>query len=175
MGIIKKDDVNTRYFKFRLESESSYYTIPQSVTDGTDVISFSSNWVKQNIPGSTEPMVAFNYTDAPTLTINLKFHEDMWRDANMNTSGYMLAVNKFASLVYPGANGAIIKPPYVKFSYDMSTYRGYFTNVRITQSGPIRNGYRPYCEVVGSFVVIKKYAPTQAGVKGTGFRSYFGN
>lgn len=174
MGIMKKDDINTRYFKFRLETETSYYTIPQSVADGTDVITFSSNWTKQNIPGSTEPMVAFNYNDAPTLNINLKFHEDMWREAGLATTGYLEAINKFASIVYPGANGAIIKPPYVKFSYDLSTYRGYFTNIRINQSGPIRNGYRIYCEINGSFVVIRKYAPTQLGVK-SGFRSYFGN
>lgn len=172
--IIKKDDVNTRYFKFRLDDETTYVTIPQTITDGTDVISFSTNWTKQNLPGSTEPMVAFNYTDAPTLNINLKFHEDMWRDANLATSGYMTAINKFASLAYPGAKGSIISPPYVKFSYDQSTYRGYFTNIRINQSGPIRNGYRPYCEITGSFVVIRKYSPTQAGVK-AGYRAYFGN
>lgn len=169
-----KDNQNTRFFKFRLESDSESKTsvIPQTVGDGSDVFQVASSWSKVNLPGSTEPMVAFNYVDAPTLTINIKFHEDMWREANLNPSGYLDVINKFISLSYPGASGQIIKPPYVIISFDNYTYRGYFTSIRINQSGVMRNGYKNMCEVSGSFIVIKKYAPKQLEIA-SGFRAYF--
>lgn len=173
-SVFKGDTKNTKYFKFKLENENITYTIPQTVIDGSDTIQFVTSWYKQNIPGSTEPMVAYNYTDNPVVNINLKFHEDMWREANLDTDGYKDVINKFASLVYPSNNGQIIKPPYCLIYYDEYVYRGYFSNIRINQSGVVRNGYKTTCEISSTFNIIKKYAPIQSGV-GSGFRTYFSN
>lgn len=166
-----KNTLNTRFFKFKLEAEGTTYTIPQSVNDGSDVIQFQSNWTQTNISGSTEPNVAFNYVSAPTMNINLKFHEDMWRECGLKQSGYKNVINKFASMIYPSGKSTI-KPPYCLIYFDNFTYRGYFTSIRINQSGVMRNGYKTTCEISSTFVVIKKYAPTQLGVA-SGFRTYF--
>lgn len=166
-----KNTLNTRFFKFKQESTSKTYVIPQSVNDGSDVIQFQSNWSRLNIQGSTEPIVAFNYVDAPSININLKFHEDMWRECGLNQSGYKEVIDKFASMIYPSGK-TTIKPPYCFVYYDNFTYRGYFTNIRINQYGVMRNGYKTMCEINSTFTVIKRYAPTQSGIA-SGFRSYF--
>lgn len=165
------------YFRFKLEGESKETVIPQTVNDGSDTVSFASSWSKQNLPGSTEPIVAFNYADAPTLNINLKFSEDMWREAGLPQKGYLEAINKFASLVYPSLDNSdkgTIKSPYCLVYIDRYVYRGYFTNIRINQSGVIRNGYKTTCEITSSFVIIKKSSPIQNEV-GNNFRIYFGD
>lgn len=164
--------LNTRFFKFKLENESVVYTIPQTTTDGSDTVQFTTSWSKTNLPGSTEPIVAFNYTDNPVVNINLKFHEDMWQDAGLDKSGYLQVINKFASLAYPGSKGQIIIPPYVFVYIGNYVYRGYFTNIRINQSGIVRNGYKTTCEITSTLNVIKRYAPTQLGVSYQ-FRTYF--
>ena len=171
MAIKKPDYAN--YFRFKLENENIIYTIPQNVNDGSDTVQFSTNWSKLNLPGSTEPMVAFNYTDAPTINVNLKFHEDMWQEAGLDRSGYLNTIAKFASLAYPGSQGQKIVPPYVLVYIDNYVYRGYFTSIRINQSGMIRNGYKTTCEISSSLVVIRRYAPTQLGVSNR-FRVHFG-
>ena len=165
---------NTRFFKFKLENDLSntIYIIPQTTVDGSDTIQFNVNWSRQNLPGSTEPMVAYNYTDAPTANINLKFHEDMWAECGLNISGYLDVINKFAALAYPSTQGSVIKPPYVMLYFNNYVYRGYFTSIRVNQSGVIRNGHKTTCEITSSFVIIKKYAPQQKGVA-NGFRLYF--
>lgn len=174
-SVITKDQLNSRYFKFRIEGDRiRTYKIPQSVTDGTDTVQFSANWSKQNIPGSTEPMVAFNYVDNPVININLKFHQDMWREAGLDVTEYQEIINVFASLIYPMDRGQKISPTYVLVYIDSYVYRGYFTNIRINQSGILRNGIRTSCEISSTFNIIKKYSPTQSGVAG-GFRTYFGN
>lgn len=166
------DSLNTSYFKFRLESEGITYTIPQDVNDGSDIIQFQSNWTKENISGSTEPMVAFNYVDAPQVNINIKFHEDMWREAGLPISGYQTVISKFASMIYPGAQGEIIKPPYCRVYIGKYVYRGYFTSIRINQSGMIRRGYKTTCEISSTFTIIKTYSPKQSEIS-SGFRQYF--
>lgn len=163
---------NGQNFKFRLESENVTYSIPQSVVDGSDTVQFTSSWSKQNVSGSTEPMVAFNYVDNPTVNVNLKFHEDMWREAGLDTSGYQEVISKFAAMIYPGVKGQKITPPYSLVYIDEYVYRGFFTNIRINQYGVIRNGYKTSCEISSTFNIIKRYAPMQTGV-GTGFRTYF--
>lgn len=174
MPIPMTDSQETKFFKFRLENEETTYVIPQTINDGTDVVQISSSWSKQNLPGSTEPMVAFNYVDSPNVNINLRFHEDMWRDANLDPANYRVVINKFASLIYPGEKGSIIQPPYCMIYTGDYVYRGYFTSIRINQSGIIRNGYKTTCEISSSFTIIRKYSPTQLGV-GSSFRTYFGN
>lgn len=170
-----KETNNTKFFKFRLESETDACVIPQSVNDGSNTFQVSANWTKQNLPGSTEPMVAFNYTDAPTINFNLKFHQDMWRDAGLDIKGYQEAVNKFVSLAYPGAQGQIIKPPYCIVYDSGAVYRGYFTSIRVTQSGPIRDGLKVICEINSSFTVIRKYAVVQSTLASNGYKVYFSN
>ena len=166
------DSINTKFFKFKLENEDKIYVIPQTINDGSDTIQFSANWSKLNLPGSTEPMVAFNYTDAPVTNVNLKFHEDMWQEANLDKSGYLDVINKFASLSYPGSKNQTIVPPYVMIYIDNYVYRGYFTNIRINQYGLIRNGYKIMCEISSAFTIIKRYAPIQLDVASK-FRVYF--
>lgn len=196
------NSINTKYFEFKLENESETYIIPSTTVDGSDTIQFSTNWTQLNISGSTEPMVAYNYTNAPTVNINLKFHEDTFQEAGLGYgdgllqgSPYLAVINKFASLAYPSEKGEIIVPPYVYIYLGFYVYRGFFTNIRINQSGVIRNGYKTTCEINGNFTIIKKYAPRQTDVLGgssvfvsgynanknvkkslmaTGFRVYFG-
>lgn len=174
MPINIRNSINTRFFKFKFEGEDGYFTIPQDVTDGSDTIQFSSNWTKQNLPGSTEPMVAFNYVDNPTININLKFHEDMFRDAGYNigyNGEYRRVIGAFARMVYPSAKGAIITPPYVYIYMGQYVYRGYFTSIKINQYGIVRNGYKTSCDITGTFNIIKKTSPTQNGM--FNFRVYF--
>lgn len=173
------------YFKFRFENESKTYVIPQDVKDGSDVIQFQSNWTKENLQGSTEPIVAFNYVDAPQVNINIQFHADMWNEAGFDLQPniyptYEETINALASLVYPGGT-EYIEPPYCIISYGNYVYRGYFTNVRINQSGVIRevvtsdgatHSYKTLCELNSTFVIIKKTAPKRLALV-KGFRTYF--
>lgn len=172
MPIPMKNSENTKYFKFRVEGDSTTYTIPQTVNDGSDTIQFQSNWTKTNLPGSTEPMVAFNYVDAPTVAVNIKFHEDMWREVGLAISGYRQVISKFVAMIYPGEQGQIIRPPYCIIEIADAVYRGYFTNIRVNQSGIVRNGYKTTCEISGNFTIIKKYRPIYSGVANN-FRTYF--
>ena len=172
MSVFIGNTTNTKYFSFQFDGEDTIYTIPQTLNDGSDTVQFSSNWTKLNLPGSTEPMVAFNFVDAPTVPIQLKFHEDMWREAGLNPSGYRNVINKFVSLIYPGENGEIIRPPYCMLYVNDAVYRGYFTSIRVNQYGIIRNGYKTSCEISASFTIIKRTAPKRLGVS-NGFRVYF--
>lgn len=172
MAMAIQENENNRFFRFKLENENKIYVIPQTVNDGSDTIQFSTSWSKLNIPGSTEPMVAYNYTDAPVVNINLKFHEDMWKDAGLNVEGYSEVINKFASLAYPGSRGQVIIPPYVMVYIGTYVYRGYFSNIRINQSGLIRHGHKTICEISSSFTIIRRYAPVQLEVANK-FRTYF--
>lgn len=185
-----KDNDKFNFFRFKVEGENVQYIIPQSVRDGTDTINFTSNWESINLPGSTEPMVAFNYVNAPSINVNLKFHEDMWREIYADLSfwdnhsvvvtnlpSYTDVISKFASLIYPSVKNQTIKSPYCTIYFDGYIYRGYFTNIRINQSGIIRNGHKVECEITSSFTAIKRTSPTKLGVSGStsinGFRSYF--
>lgn len=175
MLTVKNTSDHSAFFQFKLEDESTIYTIPQTVNDGSDTISFSSSWTKESLPGSTEPMVAFNYVDAPTIPINLKLHQDMWRAANLDENDYIKVVNKFVSMIYPGENGDIIKPPYCMIYVNNCIYRGYFSSIRVNQSGIMRNGVKVVCEINSSFTILKKTSPKQIGVGSdiTGYRVYF--
>lgn len=90
-----------QYFKFKVENESTRYTIPISVTEGSDSFTVNSSWTKQNVQGSTEGMVAFNYVDNPTLNISIKFNEDICRELNSSQS-FEKIVSKLVALQYPG-------------------------------------------------------------------------
>lgn len=164
--------VNT--FTFKVQNENTKWVIPVTTVENTDGITISSNWTKQHLQGGTEPIVAFNYVDNPTITINLKFHEDLWREyPNYATGTYESAIAKLASLQYPsGAN--TIESPYVYIAFNNKAYRGYFQNMKITQSGPIRDGHRIVCDVSGSFVIVKSSSPQKSGVA-SGFNNYFAN
>lgn len=166
---------DTRYFRFKLEDSNTTYTIPQTVVDGSDSIQVQTSWDKKNLPGSTEPMVAYNFTDAPVMGLNIKYHEDMFREAGLATGDYLNVTYQFLALAYPSASGQIIKPPYCYIYIDCAVYRGFFTNLRVTMSGVIRNGYKTQCEVGGSFTIIRKYAPIQTNLATKGFRTYFSN
>lgn len=174
--LIENPDVNG-YFRFRFENDPNNicYTIPQSVTDGSDIIQFSSNWSEINLSGSTEPMVAFNYVNAPVVNINLKFQEDMWREVGETKldASYEQVISAFASMIYPDEQGSVIKPPYciVNFGNNIS-YRGYFNNIRINQYGTMRNGHKTTCEISSTLHIIKKIAPRRKNIT-NGFRVYF--
>lgn len=173
-NFIREVPGSTSFFRFNMEGSNKTYVIPQTVTDGTDVVQINSNWSKTNLPGSTEPMVAFNYVDSPTMNINLKFQEDMWREANLTSPTYLEVINAFTSMIYPKAENGIIKPPYCIVSIGNGTiYRGYFSNIRINQYGTMRNGYKTTCEIQSSFNIIKKTSPKQLDIEGYGFRAYF--
>lgn len=175
MSLIQEVPGLSSFFRFMIEGQNVSYIIPQNITDGSDTVQFSSNWSKMNLPGSTEPMVAFNYVDSPIVNINLKFQEDMWREVpNIPAnSSYLNVISAFASMVYPSASGDVIKPPYCLVDLGNGTvYRGYFTNIRINQYGIMRNGYKISCEITSTLNIIKKTSPKQLDI-GNGFRSYF--
>lgn len=173
-GMTVKETNNSKFFKFKLEGGTTY-TIPQGVNDGSNTFQVTTNWTKENLPGSTEPMVAFNFTDAPSINFNLRFHQDLWRDAGLDPKGYQEVANQFIALAYPGAEGQIIKPPYCIVNDGEATYRGFFTTIRVVQSGPVRDGVKVICEINSSFTVIRRYAPVQSGVGSTGYKIYFGS
>lgn len=175
-SLIKEITGSSKFFRFRIEGENALtYTIPQNVVDGSDVIQFQSSWTKENLPGSTEPMVAFNYVDSPTININLDFHEDMWREVEHigNITSYQSVICAFSSLVYPPVENNRIKSPYVILTMgDNMIYRGFFTNIRINQYGVMRNGYKTSCKINSNFTIIKKTAPERKDVV-NGIRVYF--
>lgn len=163
MPVIKRNN-NVEFFSFRLEDESELWEIPNTVTDGSDTISLNSDWQKTNIMGSTEPMVAFNYVDSPTIPISIKFHADMFREYNLKHT-YEATIGKLLSLVYPDdRNTSYIKPPFLRVQYGNSIYRGYFTNIRVTTSGPIRNGLKVICQFSATLNVVKKQAPKMSDI-----------
>ena len=162
---------NAQYFKFKVENESTRYTIPISVTEGSDSFTVNSSWTKQNVQGSTEGMVAFNYVDNPTLNISIKFNEDICRELNSSQS-FEKIVSKLVALQYPGEKSGHIVAPYVWISYDNFAYRGYFSNLRVTLTGPYRNGHKTICEVTGTFNIVKKHSPTHSGVAND-YRKYY--
>lgn len=172
MPIIKRPLDGARYFSFKLENENEEWIIPNTTTEGSDGINFSTSWSTQNVQGSTEAMTAFNYVNNPTLSVNLKFHEDLFKEYQISHS-YLETINKFASLAYPSENGTQIIPPYVKIYFNNYIYRGYFTSIKITQSGPLRNGYRIVCEITSQFTVVSKTAPRQSGISSS-MPTYFG-
>ena len=167
MSIISS--MSSQFFKFRVIGESTW-TIPAPVMENSDSISITSSWSTTNVQGSTEAMSAFNFVNNPTIPINIKFHEDLWRDYNPGHT-YEETIAKLASLQYPGGTSTI-EPPYVIISWSEYTFRGYFTNIRITQSGPFRNGHRVCCEVSMQFTAVKSASPTRSDVASS-FRTTF--
>lgn len=169
-------DVN--FFKFKPENDKNgtVYVIPNTTVE--DSLSFSSNWTTSNVQGSTEAISAFNYVSNPTLPINLKFNEDLWREyPNDLKIGYIETINGLASLQYPIETGGIIYPPYCRIEFNNKIFRGYFTNIKLTESGPFRrsvdrfgrvsngNLHRTHCEFNATFIIVKKNAsPTRVGV-----------
>lgn len=153
--------MSSQFFQFRIPGESTW-TIPVVTTENSDSINFTSVWSTVNVQGSTEAMSAFNYVNNPTIPINLKFHEDLWREYNPGHT-YEETIAKLASLQYPGGTSTIT-PPYVFIFFKGYTFRGYFTSMRITESGPIRNGHNVMCEVSAQFTVVKSSAPTRSGI-----------
>lgn len=158
-------NLSSQFFKFRVAGET--WTIPVTPVENSDSLNFSSNWSTVNVQGSTEAMSAFNYVNNPTLPINLKFHEDLWREYNLSHT-YEETIAKLASLQYPGAqynqDSSTIEAPYIFISYKGYTFRGYFTSMRITESGPIRNGHNVLCEISAQFTIVKSTSPTREGV-----------
>lgn len=169
---IRKPSDGAKYFSFKLENENEEWIIPNTTVEGSDGINLSTSWSTQNVQGSTEAMTAFNHVNNPTLSVNLKFHEDLFREYQISHS-YLETINKFASLAYPSEKNNKIVPPYVKIYFNNYIYRGFFTSIKITQSGPFRNGYRISCEISSQFTVVSKTAPRQSGVSSL-FPKYFG-
>lgn len=163
-----RKDIN--FFKFRVNGTT--YTVPTTTTEGSDSFSLTSSWSTVNLQGGTEAISAFNYVNNPTIPINLKFNEDLWREPeciNQLNVSYEKLISIMASLQYPIESSGKILPPYCTIEYNGNIFRGYFTNVRLTQSGPFRqNGsskpYRTVCDFTGQFTVVKSSAPTRSGV-----------
>lgn len=158
------------FFKVKQEYTDIVYIIPNTTVDGTDTITFTSNWSKASVQGGTQPLVAFDNVENPQLQINLKFNEELCREFNTVCTSYQTIINGFAKLQYPISNGGKIKQPYCRISWDGKIYRGFFTNVRITTSGPYRlmNGkvqkYRSQCEISAQFTVSPTNILTQENV-----------
>ena len=87
MSIISS--MSSQFFKFRVIGESTW-TIPAPVMENSESISITSSWSTTNVQGSTEAMSAFNFVNNPTIPINIKFHEDLWRDYN---PGHTIVIN----------------------------------------------------------------------------------
>lgn len=158
------------FFSFRVEGESSWKVPVTTSNDDGDKINLGATWSTTYVQGSTEAIVAFDHTNNPSININLKFHEDLWREYPQAHS-YEDTISKLASLVYPNDTNGSIEPPYVTISYNSAIYRGYFTSLNISQTGPLRHSsttgktYRVVCTVTGNFVVSKKNsAPTRTSV-----------
>ena len=151
------------YFQFKVAGESETWSIPVTVVEGSTSINMSATWDKVNVQGSTEAMSAFNYVDNPTIPINLKIHEDLWREYNLKHT-YLETISKFASLIYPGDNYGTLSAPYVYIFFDGYGFRGYFSSLKVTPTGPLRDGYRVACDISGSFIVVKSTAPTKSGI-----------
>lgn len=179
-----RKDIN--FFKFNLEeSGEGTYVVPNTTTENTDSISFTSNWTTVNIQGSTEAVSAFNYVNNPTIPINLKFSEDMWREypEDLKNHTYEETVAMMAALQYPIESGSKILPPYCKIHFNGYIYRGYFTNVRITESGPFRTtradgsktvSHRTICEFNGQFTIVKKSnSPSRRNIASAAYKTYF--
>ena len=161
-------------FEFKVENENVTWRIP--VTNTSNSISINSNWSKQNLQGSTEAISAFNYTDNPSITITLRFHEDLINEykeylPSGNNRNYLKICYKLSSLVYPiTIQNTEIRAPYVMVYYNNQVYRGYFTSVKLDFDGPIRGetangkGYQPVCNFIGSFTVVKRFSPVYSGV-----------
>lgn len=175
-------DVN--FFTLKTD-ENKTYVIPNTTTEGTDSLSFSSNWTTANIQGSTEAVTAFNYVNNPNININLKFHEDSWREYPDMLKDYTFeqTIAGLASLQYPIVKNSAILPPYCKIEYNGQIYRGYFNNIKITQTGPFRrstnsNGnlsstmHRTICEFTGNFTIVKSKSPNRKGVAES-LKTYF--
>lgn len=153
--------MSSQFFQFRVVGEETW-TIPAPVVENSDSINITSNWSNMNVQGSTEGMSAFNYVNNPTIPLTIKFHEDLWREYNPGHT-YEETIAKLASLQYPGGTSTI-EPPYVILSWSGYTFRGFITSVRITQSGPMRNGHRVFCEVGLQFTVVKSTSPSRSEI-----------
>lgn len=162
-------NMSSQFFQFRVPGESTW-VIPAPPVENSDSFNLTSSWSTVNVQGSTEAMSAFNYVNNPTIPINLRFHEDLWYEYDMDHT-YEQTIAKLASLQYPGGTSTIT-PPYVFISFNRHVYRGYFTSMRITQTGPIRNGHRIMCEVSAQFTVVKTTAPTKSGVENSFKNTY---
>ena len=87
------------YFKLKPPGEGTWI-IPVAPIEGSDSLNFTSSWSTVNVQGGTEAISAFNYTNNPTIPINLKFHEDLWRECNITSHTYEETIAKFASLQF---------------------------------------------------------------------------
>lgn len=150
-----------QFFTVKSENNSSLsITVPSTTIDGTDTITISSTWSTASVQGGTQNLVAYDKVDNPSFTVQLKFSKDLCSEFNLN---YVNIIKNFAKIQYPVEVDNKIKPPYCKISWDGKVYRGYFTNVRITQSGPYMTGrdgvvdkYRSQCEIAAQFVLSPK-------------------
>lgn len=150
-----------QFFKVVSEHDKNLtIEIPSTTIDGTDTITITSKWSSADVQGGTQSLVAYDSVDNPNLPIQLKFNKDLCSEFGIS---YTKTINNFARIQYPVEVGNKIKPPYCKIQFDGRVYRGYFTNVRITLSGPYlisrkgkRDKYRSQCEVSAQFVLSPK-------------------
>lgn len=145
-----------QFFKVKPEYGDTTIEVPNTTVDGSDTITLSSKWSMANVQGGTQSLVAYENVDNPNIPIQLKFSEDLCREFGKN---YKNIINNFAKIQYPVEVNNKIKPPYCKIEWDGKVYRGYFTNVRITLSGPyLGKGkeYRSQCEISAQFVLSPK-------------------
>lgn len=150
------------FFTISPEGNGSKIIIPTTTKDGSDTLTLASNWSQQNVQGGTQSLVAYNYVENPSMNINLTFNADLCREFQGQCSSYENIINNIGKIVYPAESSGKIVPPYCRINWDGKTYRGYFTNVRITLTGPYkatkngRQSYRSECEVTGQFIVSPK-------------------
>lgn len=191
-GILNVPYDEKAFFSFRCENESDIWYIPVLISEGSNSISISSSWDKQNIMGTTMGMSAFNYVDNPSYNIEFTFTEDLFWEYNtvnglINNHSYIQTVSKLASLQYPttGTNNTISQP-YIKISFDYQVFRGYFTSVKITQSGMLKssdrlgndtvnNYHRTTCLFSGNFVVAPRAGITRNDVANNLINSFGSN
>lgn len=157
-------DISNEFFQFKVPGESTW-TVPTIVAEKSDSINFSTSWSTVNVQGSTEAMSAFEYTGNPTIPISLTFHEDLWREFNITSHTYEETISKLASLMYPGESNGTISAPYVILYFKGFIFRGYFTSMRVTTYGPMRNGHNVMCDISAQFTVVKSSSPSRSGVR----------
>lgn len=139
-------------------ADASGFTIPCTVLDGTDAIQLQSRWTTVDVQGGTQSLVAYENVQNPTVPIQIKFNQDLCREFSGTVSSYESIIRGFANIQYPVEDSGKIKPPYCKISWDGKTCRGYFTNIRITLSGPYKRGfnYKSECEISANFTISPK-------------------
>lgn len=164
-------------FIFKAAGDNEQWVIPLVPDESSDAITISSNWSSTNVQGGTAPVVAFENVNNPVVNINLKIHADLFRSLkgesynNIKYRTYTETITKFLSLIYPNNNSAddsFIVSPYIKVEWNSFVYRGYLTNVRVTQSGNIipdvnddgtNINMRAVTQISGQLNVVKSSSP----------------